>query len=407
MFVSHSIPGNAPGGSDRRVLIVVENMSVPRDRRVWQEAQALRRAGYEVVVVCPRGTDADSEPYEESDGVEIHRFPLRPAGSALGYAVEYGGAIWHIARNAWRLSRTRGVAVVQVCNPPDLLLPVLHALLPGRTRFVFDHHDAVPELYLSRFGRGRDLIYRLLMLLERTTLRLADVVLATNESYRKLALGRGGKSPQSVFIVRNGPDSGWLQRARANPDLKNDKEHLLAYAGVMGPQDGVDGALRALASLREKRSDWRAIFAGAGDAASAMRLLATKLGLDDVVTFAGWLGNEDLAELIATADVCLAPDPSNPLNDISTMVKVAEYMAAGRAVVSFDLPETRITAGDTILYASNEVDFAERIAYLLDDPDRRLSLGEAARTRIEEGLTWEESERQLLAAYAQAIAPAT
>ncbi|HUG11227.1 MAG TPA: glycosyltransferase family 4 protein [Opitutaceae bacterium] len=387
---------------DARILIVVENMSVPRDRRVWQEAQALRRAGYEVLVICPRGTNGDSEPFEERDGVEIHRFSPRPAGSALGYAIEYAWATWHIARSAWRLSRPRGFAVVQVCNPPDVILPILRVLLPRKTRFVFDHHDAVPELYMSRFKRGHDLIYRLLMLLERTTLRLADVVIATNESYRDLALGRGRRAPHNVFIVRNGPDSSWLQRAQPNPELKGGKAHLLAYAGVMGPQDGVDGALRALASLREIRSDWRAVFAGEGDAAPSMRSLTTNLGLEDFVTFPGWLGNKELAELIATADVCLAPDPSNALNDISTMVKVAEYMAAGRAVVSFDLPETRITAEDTILYASSEAEFAERIAYLLDNPDRRSSLGRAARARIKEGLTWEQSERELLAAYAQA-----
>lgn len=382
-----------------RVLLVVENMSVPQDRRVWQEAQTLAAAGYEVVVASPRGDEVDRKAFERRQEIDIHRFASRPARSARGYAIEYGWALWELGRLARRLSRQERFTVVHVCNPPDMILPVLRLLLPRSTRLVFDHHDAVPELYLSRFGRGRDLLYRTLLSLERVTFRLADVVIATNESYRQIAITRGGKRPDDVFVVRNAPDERRFADVKPDARLKHDKPHLLVYAGVMGPQDGVDQALRSLAVLRKSRTDWTAVLAGDGDAAPAMRELARELGLDDLVSFPGWLDQEELGRLIVTADVCLAPDPPSPLNDISTMVKVAEYMAAGRPIVSFELPETRITAKDTILYARTEDDFAQRISDLLDDPERRTALGGAAAARVAEGLTWQHSERELLAAY--------
>lgn len=377
-------------------------MSVPRDRRVWQEALTLTAAGYDVVVACPRGDDVDGEHFERREGIEIHRFSPRPAGSALGYLIEYGWAVWKLGRLGRKLSRRAPFAVVHVCNPPDLILPALRVLLPRSTRLVFDHHDAVPELYLSRFGRGRDVVYRVLLLLERATFRFADVVISTNESYRRLALTRGRRRPEDVFVVRNAPDTQRFHAADPENTLKQAK-HLLVYAGVMGPQDGVEQALRALKLLHGSRSDWQAVLAGDGDAAEEMRSLARELGLDHLVSFPGWLEQDDLDRLVRTADVCLAPDPPSPLNDISTMVKVGEYMAAGRAIVSFDLPETRITAGDTVLFAQTEREFAEGISSLLDDAKRRAALGAAAAARVAGGLTWQHSEQALLAAYERTL----
>ena len=389
-----------------RVLILVENLSVPSDRRVWQESLALQRAGYDVQVVCPAGETRDRERYEQREGVEIHRFPLRPAsGGPIGYVAEYGLAFWRIRRLARRLAGRRGFDVVQACNPPDLLLMAARPLKRRGARFVFDHHDLVPELYLSRFGRGRGLLYRVLRALEGHTFRLADVVLSTNGSYKQVAVERGGVAEDDVFTVRNAPDPSRFRPVPPDEALKRGREHLLAYVGVIAPQDGVDYALRALAALHKRRGDWRAIFLGAGDALERMKELAAELGLDEDVEFAGWADDGDILRVLSTADVCLAPDPKSPLNDRSTMIKVIEYMAMGRPIVSFDLTESRVTAGDAALYApaNDESAFADRIEELLDHPELRLRLGEIGRARVEGPLAWRHSEDALLAAYRRAL----
>ncbi|MFE3651380.1 glycosyltransferase family 4 protein, partial [Streptomyces sp. NPDC059152] len=328
-------------GAARRALILVENLSVPFDRRVWQECTTLRDAGWEVHVICPRGEKRDTEPEAEIDGVRIHRYPLRAAtGGPAGYLREYGSALWHTARLARKVGP---VDVVHACNPPDLLfLPALWLKRRG-ARFVFDQHDLVPELYLSRFDRGEDLLYRAVCALERRTYRAADIVLATNESYRDVAVRRGGKRPEDVFVVRSAPAVERFQPVPPEPELKRGKPHLLCYLGVMGPQDGVDYALRALAKLRDElgRTDWHAVFVGGGDAFDAMVELSRRLGLAEQVEFTGRIPDADLVRQLSTADVCLSPDPRNPLNDVSTMNKVLEYMAMGRPRGSVDLPGAR------------------------------------------------------------------
>jgi glycosyltransferase involved in cell wall biosynthesis len=274
------------------------------------------------------------------------------------------------------------------------------------TAFLFDHHDLVPELYLSRFGRGPDLLYRVTLALERRTFRLADVVVATNESYRRVALERGEKREEDVFVVRSAPDLARFTQVEPDPTLRRGKEHLLAYLGVMGPQDGVDHALRALALLARRRDDWHAVFVGSGDVADRMYTLAAELGLHQRVDFPGRLPDEDVRRVLSSADVCLSPDPKNPLNDLSTMNKIVEYMAMSRPVVSYDLVEARVSAGDAAVYvkANDEEDFARAVELLLDDPGRRLEMGRLGRRRVEEELSWEHSERALLAAYERALA---
>ncbi|GAA2066414.1 glycosyltransferase family 4 protein [Streptomyces albiaxialis] len=389
------------GRRGRRALILVENLSVPFDRRVWQECLTLRDAGWSVDVICPRGSKRDTEAEAEIDGVRIHRYPLRAAaGGPAGYLREYGAALWHTARLARKVGP---VHVVHACNPPDLLfLPALWLKRRG-AQFVFDQHDLVPELYLSRFGRGEDLLYRGVRALERLTYRAADIVLATNESYKDVAVTRGGRSPEDVFVVRSAPATDRFQPAPAEPELKRGKPHLLCYLGVMGPQDGVDYALRALAKLRDElgRTDWHAVFVGAGDTFDAMVELSRELGLSDQVQFTGRVPDADLVRYLSTADVCLSPDPHNPLNDVSTMNKVLEYMAMGRPVVSFDLKEARVSAGDAAVYApaNDEAEFARLVALLLDDPDRRARMGKTGQERITGQLSWRNSQRSLLAAY--------
>jgi glycosyltransferase involved in cell wall biosynthesis len=388
-----------------RVLILVENLSVPFDRRVWQESVSLRRAGFDVVVISPQGHKFDREKFEVLDGVDIHRYRLVAAtGNAFTYLREYGVAFWRTATLVLRLGLRRRFDVVHACNPPDFLLLAALPLKLRGTRFVFDQHDLVPELYLSRFKSRRNLLYRTTRLLETMTFRLADVVISTNESYRNVALSRGRKSPDDVFVVRSAPDLDRFKQAEPDESLKRGKAFLLVYLGVMGPQDGVDHALRALALLAERRQDWHATFVGDGDARPAMLSLARELGLQEV-EFPGRIPDDELALVLSTADVCLAPDPKNPLNDVSTMNKIVEYMAMARPIVSYDLIEARVSAADAALYAepNDPRSFAAAVAELLDAPERRAAMGVAGRARVEQELSWSQSEEALLAAYARAL----
>jgi glycosyltransferase involved in cell wall biosynthesis len=388
-----------------RVLIISENAPVPADRRVWNISRTLTAAGWQVVIACAQGPDRDDAPYEVLEGIEIHRYPLRPAASTLGYAREYGQALWRLRRLVRRLASERRFDVVHACNPPDLLLLAARSLRRQGTRFIFDHHDLVPELYRSRFGRGEDLGYRATLRAERVAYRMADVSLATNGSYARVAVERGGMDPEDVFVVRNGPDLTRFRPVPADPAWRRGRAHLISYLGIMGPQDGVDHALRALAALRELREDWHAVFVGDGDALPAMRALADELALGDHVEFAGWRGDDDIRLILSSSDVCLAPDPPSPLNDVSTMIKIPEYMALGRAVASYALPESRVSAGDSALYAApGDPDSLGRcVAELLDDPARRERMGAMARERIETELSWQHSEGALLAAYARVL----
>ncbi|GAB1508231.1 glycosyltransferase family 4 protein [Actinophytocola sp. KF-1] len=388
-----------------KALILVENLSVPFDRRVWQESQTLRDAGWDVHVICPQGTKRDKEPYVELDGVQIHRYPLTAAtGGPRGYVKEYGAALWHTMRLARKINKAGKIDVVHACNPPDLLYLVAKMLRRTGTRFVFDQHDLCPELYLSRFAdRGKDALYKVVCRLEQATYRAADVVISTNESYREAAITRGGMAPDKVFVVRSAPIIDRFRQVEPEPELKKGKPHLLCYLGVMGPQDGVDYALRSLSLLRDElgRDDWHAVFVGAGDTFDEMVALAKRLGIDDVVEFTGRIPDEDLVRYLSTADVCLSPDPHNPLNDVSTMNKVMEYMAMSRPIVSFELTEARVSAGEAAVYApaNDELEFARLTARLLDDPEERARMGKLGKERVEGPLAWSNSQKALLAAY--------
>jgi glycosyltransferase involved in cell wall biosynthesis len=391
-----------------RILILVENLSVPFDRRVWQESRALVEAGHEVCVICPRGAKRDTEPYASIEGVEIHRYPLEPAtGGPAGYAREYGSALWRSLRLALKLDRERPFDVVQACNPPDLLFLVALPLKQRGARFVFDHHDLVPELFRARFGSGGVLL-RGTKLFERITFRMADHVISTNESYRNVALTRGKLPRERTTVVRSAPDLTRFVPVAPDESLRRGRRHLVCYLGVMAPQDGVDYALRALARLRDDcgRDDVQAAFIGHGGAWDDLVALSRELGLADCVEFTGRIPDADVARYLSTADVCLAPDPKNPLNDVSTMNKIVEYMAMSRPVVSFDLVEARVSAGDAAVYATpnDEAEFARLIAELLDDEPRRAQMGALGRRRVEAELSWEHSQRHLLEAYAAVLA---
>ncbi|MGH3903823.1 MAG: glycosyltransferase family 4 protein [Pseudonocardiaceae bacterium] len=376
----------------RHVCIVVQNLPVPFDRRVWLECQALRAAGYEVSVVCPKGKgDPD---YEELDGVHLYKYrAFPPITRQVMFLAEYAYSILATFAGLVRAWRRRPFGVVQVCNPPDVLWT---AVLPFRVlfgvRMVFDQHDLCPELYRSRFDTPSSLPYRALLLAERLTYRLSAHVIATNESYRRVALERGGKRPADVTVVRTGPDPDRMRRGEQDKALRRGYDHLLVYLGVMGPQDGVDIALRAMDHIVRVRgrTDVALTLIGDGDAAKGLRSLADELGLDGYVEFTGRAPDELVARLLSTADVGLSPDPKNPLNDVSTMNKTMEYMAFELPVVAFDLVETRVSAGDAAVYAEpNRVElYADTILALLDDEVRRKQMGAAGRRRVEDVLAW-------------------
>jgi glycosyltransferase involved in cell wall biosynthesis len=380
------------GRYGRHVCIVVQNLPVPFDRRVWLECQALRAAGYEVSVVCPRGKGDPA--YQELDGVHLFKYrAFPPITRQAMFLAEYAYSILATLVQLVRAWRHRRFSVVQVCNPPDVLwTAVLPFMVLFGVRMVFDQHDLCPELYRSRFASPATLPYRALLLTERLTYRLSAHVIATNNSYRRVALERGGKRPADVTVVRTGPDPHRMRRGEHDKTLRRGYRYLLVYLGVMGPQDGVDLALRAMYHIVHVRgrTDVALILIGDGDAARGLRSLATELGLDGYVEFTGRAPDELVARLLSTADIGLSPDPKNPLNDVSTMNKTMEYMAFELPVVAFDLVETRVSAEDAAVYAEpNRVDdYADTILNLLDDEVRRKQLGTWGRRRVEEVLAW-------------------
>lgn len=396
-----------PSRLARRVLVLVGNNTLPADRRVWSICRALASEGHEVVAVCPQDDARALARHERLDGVEIHRFPRAKAGGRGlgGYLREFAGVLWHTWRLAARLSQERPFDAVHACNPPDFLLLAAWPARRRGARSVFDQHDLTPELFLTRFGDRHRWLHRLALTLERVSFSAADVVLSTNESYRRVAMTRGRKRGEEVFVVRNGPDLRRFRPVAPDPAMKRGRPLLLAYAGILGPQDGAEHAVRALALLGRSRTDWHAIFAGEGDALPELERLTAELGLEDRVEFVGWLDDAQLARLLSSADVGLEPAPRSPLNDASTMTKIAEYMAMSRPVVAFDLRESRFTAAEAAVYAEpNDVAaFAARIAELLDDPERRAEMGRIGRERVERELSWEHSEHNLVAAYSRVL----
>jgi glycosyltransferase involved in cell wall biosynthesis len=375
-----------------RVHIIVQNLPVPFDRRVWLECQALRSAGFDVSVVCPRGPQDAAE--ETLDGVAIYRYPAPKTGTgkfdfAREYAYSFAATAWYTAR-AWRRSR---FDVLQACNPPDIFWPLALAFRARGVQFVFDHHDLCPELFEAKFATRRSSLYRGVRALEWCTFRSAHHVIATNDSYRAVAMSRGKKRHTEVTVVRTGPDPVQMRPVEACDDLRRGRRHLVVYLGVMGSQDGVDLALRAANRLVHGmgRSDVSFTFIGSGESYEELRHLCSELGLNDHVEMPGRLPNEDVARLLSTADVGLCPDPKNALNDASTMNKTMEYMAFGLPVVAFDLHETRVSAADAAVYAeANDVEaFAGLVDGLLSDPARRERMGRAGRRRVVDVLSWE------------------
>jgi len=389
-----------------RVLHLSENLTLPFDRRVWMELNALRDAGYEVSAICPAG-ESHTAPHEVIDGIHIWRYPPPPATRGfLSYAWEFLYCWLQTVRLTLTVLARRGFDVIHAANPPDTFWSVALPFKAFGVRYVFDHHDLCPELYVARFGADRegDLLHHALRGLEWAQFRTADLVISTNESYRQMAIARGGMKPERVFVVRSGPSRERFATVRAvDPALKRGRRYLVAYLGVMAPQDGVDHLLRAARHLVHARGRGDVAFTlmGAGDSFEDLRGLARELDLNGVVEFTGRISDAEVETVLATSDVCVSPDPRNPLNDVSTMNKVLEYMACGRPIVAFDLREHRASAGDGALYAepNRDEDLADKIATLLDDAERRRTMGEANRQRFLDRMAWEYSRGELIRAY--------
>jgi glycosyltransferase involved in cell wall biosynthesis len=386
----------------KRVLILVENLPSPFDRRVWQEACSLRDAGYLVSIICPTGRGYERK-FEAIDGIHIYRYKLPvEASGAAGYALEYAVALAWTFALAWRVLLTRGFDVVHACNPPDLFFLIGGFFKLFGKKFVFDHHDLNPELYEAKFGR-RDFFHRLMLELECWTFRSADVSIATNESYRRIAIGRGQMPPERVFVVRSGPSLERLKILPPDERLKRGRRYLVGYVGVMGRQEGIDYLLRAARHIVFDlgRTDVHFGLVGGGTSLEEMKALARQLGVADHVTFTGRVPDGEMLAMLNTADVCVNPDIANELNDKSTMNKIMEYMALGKPIVQFDLAEGRYSAQRASVYAekNDAVDLAAKIVELLDDPARRAEMGKYGRSRVENELEWRHEVPKLLAAY--------
>ena len=405
---SESSASKGAGGAAPRVLIIVQNLPVPFDRRVWLECQALIEAGYRVAVVCPKGRDDPS--YQVIDGVEIYKYrPYAPGGSKVSFVAEYLYSFTATTALTIR-ARLRGrFAVIQACNPPDIFWPLGRFFrLVDRSRFVFDHHDLSPELYLSRFPEGPGLPYRGLRFLERMTHRSANHVIATNDSYREIALTRSGKKPGDVSVVRTGPNPDKLQRGPEDAGQRRGRRYLAAYIGVMGPQDGVDIVVRAADIVVHElgRDDIAFTLIGSGDCFDELVALRDELCLAGHVEFTGRAPDEQVTQILSTADVGLSPDPKNPLNDVSTMNKSMEYMAFELPVLAFDLKETRVSVGEAGVYVTpNDVrEYARALVELVDDEPKRAMLGKLGRVRVEQELAWIHQKEAYLRVYEKVLA---
>jgi glycosyltransferase involved in cell wall biosynthesis len=395
---------------NKKILIIVENLPVPFDTRVWKEAASLHANGYDVTVLCPRGKRFTRK-HEVIDGVHIYRHPMPKEGnSPFGYLYEYGAALFWEFLYAWWIYLRRGFHVIQGCNPPDdIFLVALPFKILG-VKYVFDHHDANPELYLSKFNR-KDAFYKAQVGLEKMTYRFSDIVMATNNSYRQIAITRGKLSPDDVFVVRNGPDASTFKAVSPKPELKYGKRYLVGYVGNMSTQEGLDILLDVALYIKNLgRLDIHFTCIGGGPGLADLQRAVQNKSLQDMVNFTGRIPDEQLLDILSTADVCVNPDKPCEMNDMSTMIKIMEYMALAKPIVQFDLKEGRYSAMEASLYAQKEAgaaDFAAKILCLLDDCATRKRMGEFGRRRVEEVLAWNHSIPNLLAAYQRVFSKTT
>lgn len=387
----------------RKALIIVENLPVPADFRVWNEARSLQNANYEVIVLCPRRKDHPKK-YEYLDNVHIYRHPIVQEGdSSLGHLWEYGCALFWEFLYSWMIFFRHRFQVIQGCNPPDNIFLVALPFKLFGVKYIFDHHDVCPELYLSKYSR-KNTFYKVQLWLERMTFRSCDVAMVTNNTYRENAVARGGMDSKDVFVVRNGPDPAVLKALPPSQARKFGKRFLVGYVGNMSSQEGLDILLEAALEIKKRgRDDVHFTCIGGGPGLAGLRQLCKENNLEEMVNFTGRIPFSDLLEILSTADVCVNPDRPCEMNSMSTMIKIMEYMALAKPIVQFEGIEGRFSAQGSSLYSNGDGniagDFAEKILWLLDRPEERARMGELGRKRVEEQLAWGHSVPHLLGAY--------
>lgn len=389
-------------------MFIVENQPVPLDRRVLYEALAVKELGYDVSIISPKAR-GEVASFSTIDGIHIYRHPMPvEADGKSGFLFEYANALFWELLLSIRIFLQKPFHVIHGANPPDhiFLIALLFKVLG--VKYVFDHHDISPENYLAKFAR-KDVLYRITCFMEKLTFKVADIVISTNQSYKKIAMGRGGKKDREVFVVRNGPDLSNITIMPPNNDLKGSCDHLVAYIGVIGNQEGIDVLLRAARHIvyEKGRTDIKFIIIGTGPHWQTMVQLSGKMGLAKYVEFTGFIPFKKVYEILATADVCVNPEHNNSFTDKSTMVKIMDYMVFGKPIVQFDTTEGRVTAGESATYVDNndEISFAEAILSLLNDPDQRTKMGEIGRKRIDQSLNWDKQKGNLRKAYGCLVEP--
>lgn len=386
----------------KKILIIVENSCIPLDPRVWNEACSLQQNGYKVTVLCPKHSDY-RQTYQCIDGVHVYRHPMpKPRSGIFGYISEYASALLFELLFAMWIYVRRGFRVIQGCNPPDDIVIVALLFKALGVKYIFDHHDVSPELYYAKYAKNGVLMNTLLWL-EKITYRFSDAIMVTNNSYRDLALTRGHRRSRDVFVVRNGPDPQRLKAVPPKPELKHGKSYLVGYVGHMDVQDGLDILIDVAFYIKEFcRSDIHFTCVGDGPALPVLRQMVRDKDLEDEFTFTGRVPDSLLLDILSTADICVNPDRPCEMNNISTMIKIMEYMSLGKPIVQFECKEGRFSAGEASLYA-NSLDmisgFANKVIWLLDHPEERRRMGELGRKRVEDELAWHFSVKNLLAAY--------
>ncbi len=393
--------------SQRRVLVLVQNLPLPRDRRVWLECRALRDAGFEVSAITPMAEGDQS--YELLDGIHLYKYPPpREAKGVVGFAWEFLYCLIQTYRLMRRVYQDRGgLEAIQACNPPDTFWILALLFKRKGVRFVYDQHDLCPEVYLSRFPKPSPILHKLLLVLERMTYRTADRVISTNNSYREIAATRGKVALHNLTVVRSGPDDTTMRRGNVDPLLRDDCSYLCTYVGLINPQDGVEDLVRIADYVVHDlgRTDIKFALLGSGDCLVQVRGLITSLGLEANVIAPGWADDAAMVRFLSSSDVGLCPDMPSPLNNVSTMNKTLEYMAFGLPVVSYDLRETRVSAAEAAFYAPEATieSFAATLVSALADESARILAGEIGRQRIDSVLAWRHQQPNYVGVYQELV----
>ena len=387
----------------RHILFIVENNPVPQDVRVWSEALAAKEAGYDVTVISPMTIRSNTAKHEIIEGIEIFRHPMPIEGSGLyGFAFEYLIALFYELLLCFRIYIKKPFSIIHGANPPDHIFLIACLFKLFGVKYIFDHHDLSPEAYVAKFG-SKNILYKILLLMEKATFKTADIVISTNESYKMIAITRGNKNSNDVFVVRNGPTLSRITFPEPNKKLKGEFDYLVAYLGIIGNQEGIDNLLRSVRYIvyEKKIENIRFIIVGKGPHLSEMVKLSKEMMLEKYVTFTGYIPYRDLYEILTTADLCVNSEFRNDFTDKSTMIKIMDYMTFGKPIVQFETSEGKVTAGESAFYVKNndEVDFAEAIIELLNDEPRRKKMGNIAKTRIDESLQWNLQKDNLIKAY--------